>query len=131
MIKILEQFPPFLLAGIWAVFILVASTVGVGVSLPPDIFELLTWDKLAHAFVYFILCYLLYSSFSRKTNKRKAIIYAISISISYGILMEITQYSFFPNRYFEFFDIFANIVGSILNVVFIYFLTDKKSQSYG
>ncbi|MEM9885071.1 MAG: VanZ family protein [Bacteroidota bacterium] len=120
-----------MLAGIWASMILVLSTVGIGVNLPTTLSDIIAWDKLAHAFVYFILCYLLYQSFVKKRSQQRAILYALLLSIAYGILMEIIQYSFFPSRYFEFLDIFANIVGSILSIVLIYFLTDKKSQSYG
>ncbi|MEM0991612.1 MAG: VanZ family protein [Bacteroidota bacterium] len=120
MLKIINQFPPFLLVGLWAIFILLVSTVGIGVNLPSTLSDIIAWDKLAHAFVYLVLCYLIYHNLIQKTSKKRAKVYALTLSIGYGILMEIVQYSFFPNRYFEFLDIFANIVGSILSIVFIY-----------
>ncbi|MEL6719389.1 MAG: VanZ family protein [Bacteroidota bacterium] len=127
----MNKIPPFLIAGIWAIFILIVSTVGVGVNLPNTLSDIISWDKVAHAFVYFVLAYFLFKGFQAKTSNRKSNIYAFLISAGYGILMEIIQYSFFPNRYFEFLDILANIVGTIASLSFIYFLIIKKSQSYG
>ncbi|MEM1326363.1 MAG: VanZ family protein [Bacteroidota bacterium] len=115
----------------WALFILAASTIGVGVNLPNTFEDLVAWDKLAHAAVYTIFGLLLYLFWRIFTGRQKAMIWSWSVAVSYGIAMEVVQYSFFPNRYFEIFDIFANIVGATISLLLIYFLTDKKSQSYG
>ncbi|MEM8526744.1 MAG: VanZ family protein [Bacteroidota bacterium] len=127
----INKIPSFLIAGLWAVFILIASTVGVGMNLPSTMSDIISWDKVAHAFVYFVLAYFLFRGFQKRTSNQKSNIYAFLISAAYGVLMEIIQYSFFPNRYFEFLDILANIVGAIASLGFIYFLITKKSQSYG
>lgn len=124
----INRFSPFLLAGVWAIFILFLSTIGIGINLPSTWDSIIGWDKLAHAFVYFVLVYFLFRGFALQKPNLESSIYAFLISASYGILMEIVQYSFFPNRYFEFLDIIANIVGTIAGLLFIYFLTTKNSQ---
>ena len=116
---------------LWALFILAASTIGVGVNLPNTLSDLVAWDKIAHAMVYTIFGLLLYLFWKIFFNSRKAMLWSWLVAVFYGIAMEVVQYSFFPNRYFEIFDIFANIVGATISLLLIYFLTDKKSQSYG
>lgn len=127
----MNRISPLLISLAWASFILILSTVGIGVNLPTTLSDVISWDKLVHAIVYAVLSFFLYKACRFYFSKRKAIIYAWLIAVSYGLLMEIVQYSFFPNRYFELFDIFANIVGATINSLLIYFLTNKKSQSYG
>jgi len=129
--QILNSISPVAATIIWAVVILILSTVGVGVNIPSSWQDVFSWDKLAHAAVYFILCYFLHQSFITRKPTLTSNIYAFLISTSYGILIEIVQYSFFPDRYFELLDILANIVGTIASLSFIYFLIIKKSQSYG
>lgn len=110
---------------VWALIILVLSTVGIGINLSPSLWDIIGWDKLAHAFVYAVLCFLLIKALEKNgITLRRAIIYSLIISVVYGILMEIIQFTFFPNRYFEIFDIFANIVGAIS--IPLLFLRQKK-----
>lgn len=101
----------------WAIFILIASTVGVGFNLPTTWADVIGWDKLAHAFVYAVLCLLLIESFAKGRNLKSVVVLSVVISIAYGITMEFLQYTFFSNRYFEVFDIFANAVGSMLGAI--------------
>ncbi|MEM6698170.1 MAG: hypothetical protein AAF599_07225 [Bacteroidota bacterium] len=68
----MNKIPSFLIAGIWAMFILVVSTVGVGVNLPSTLSDIVSWDKVAHAFVYFVLAYFLFKGFSAKTSITKS-----------------------------------------------------------
>lgn len=127
----MNRISPLWVSLIWATFILILSTVGIGVNLPTTLSDIIAWDKLAHAFVYAVFSFFLYRTGLLYFSKKRALIYAWFIAVVYGITMEIVQYSFFPNRYFEIFDIFANIVGATINLLLIYFLTNKKSQSYG
>ncbi len=111
----------------WALFILFLSA-NPGINLPESFWDLLAIDKLAHAFVYGVLsCLLLYSFFlNDQKNIQKMKMISIIISSIYGILMEIMQYLFFPNRYFEFLDILANIIGAIIGVsIYRYFFKLK------
>ncbi len=77
--------------------------------------ELISPDKIGHLVVYGILSLTMIYGVQKKNGQVSKVnmIWILSISIIYGILMEIMQYCFFPNRYFEIFDIIANIIGSI------------------
>ena len=115
----IDKIPPFLLAGGWAIFILILSTVGIGVNLPASWWDIIGWDKLAHAIVYFVLTYWLIKGFQIRNTLAKAFLYAAILASSYGVLMEIVQKTFFTNRYFEVLDIIANIVGVMICVLWI------------
>lgn len=92
------------------------------VNLPEDLFDLLAPDKWAHAFVYGVLTLLIIRGYFTNSNwTKKTTIIAVLLASIFGILMEIMQYSFFPNRYFEFLDIIANISGSIGSLFFTRF----------
>ena len=112
----------FLPAFIWSLLILVLSTMP-SISLPETFWDLLSPDKWGHIIVYGIFTLLLIRGFRAKPTKKNIAI-AVFISILYGILMEIIQYSFFPDRYFEIYDIIANIIGSFGSLLFLkYFLS--------
>lgn len=92
-------------------------------SLPEIKLNLFQPDKLAHAAVYCLLTASLIWAFER--NKRlqvKTMWFSFAISCFYGILIECAQYSFFPDRYFEVYDIIANIIGSLLGLIVAFFL---------
>lgn len=89
----------------------------------PRFSNLLEPDKLAHAAAYFVLAGFLLWGFHRTVGVSPVVLAAaIVISSLYGASMEVIQYTFFPNRYFEVNDIIANIIGSILGVLGINFL---------
>ncbi|MFT4666632.1 MAG: VanZ family protein [Polaribacter sp.] len=106
----------------WSVIILLLSTRAT-INLPQSWGDLYSPDKFGHAFVYAVLCWLLLKAF-QKEKVRNAALLAVIISGSYGILMEVVQYSFFPNRFFEKYDIIANISGSLIG---LWLGTKKKS----
>ncbi len=115
---------------IWSLVILGLSTMP-GVNLPETFWDILSWDKLAHAIVYAIQCMLIlwggHKAKAATSLSQRLIIIALTISGAYGILMEIVQYSFFPNRYFEVQDIIANIIGSFIGLYLYrrYFFINK------
>jgi VanZ family protein len=111
---------------LWALFIL-ALSISPSPNLPEmNLFEP---DKLAHLFVYGVLVYLALQAYkSVKDLTLRIIIVLISSSVLYGLLLEIVQKNFFPNRYFEWGDVIANTVGSILGwIIFSYFNKRKSS----
>ncbi len=111
----------FLPAIVWALVIFGLSTTA-GENLPQIPWDLTSPDKWGHAIVYLIFALLLFYGFRQKMGMRKTtILLVLVISISYGILMEIVQYSFFPGRYFELNDIIANIIGALLSVLILKF----------
>ena len=111
----------FIPALLWAVLIFILST-GHSVQVP-RFSNLLEPDKLAHTAAYFVMAALLLWGFHRTIGVTSATMTgAIVISSLYGISMECVQYTFFPNRFFEVYDIIANIIGSILGVLGLNFL---------
>lgn len=95
-----------------------------GKNLPQiNLGELLEADKIAHVGVYLILTLLIFRGLSRRKRlDTRNVVWAILISIGYGIFLELGQYYFFPGRYFEFFDIVANIIGSISSLIILKFI---------
>ena len=104
----------FLPAIFWAILILTLSLMPAK-NLPEIHFDLLAPDKLAHAFVYAVLCILLLYGF--QNGHWKTGILTFLLSNGFGCTMEIFQYAFFPDRYFEFHDIIANAIGTILGIL--------------
>lgn len=82
----------------------------------------ITWvsspDKWAHAAVYALLATgVWHSATGMMTSERNRYALAFGVAAGYGIGMEIIQYSFFPGRYFEVWDIVANIIGAFVALV--------------
>ncbi len=83
-------------------------------------------DKLGHAFFYGILTILIIIRLKEASIfKDHQLKIAFIGAVAYGFLMEWMQWAFFPHRYFEFSDIFANIVGGLVGIVIYYFTQDK------
>lgn len=98
---------------IWAMIIFVLSTLP-GEQLP-QIDWLLAPDKFGHAGVYGVLAAGIFFSFRSYRQAVKTDYYwSFLLASSYGAAMEWIQYSFFPDRYFEFWDIVANIIGAFI-----------------
>lgn len=103
----------------WPAFLWLLVITGLsvmpGVQLPS--FQLFAADKLAHAFVYGVLTWLLLRANTRlvpgRTNRWNEII-MLCISTSYGVLMEFVQYAFIPGRFYEVDDMLANAFGCIV-----------------
>lgn len=111
----------FIPAIIWGLTILILSIIS-GVNLPKIAPKIISTDKLAHAAAYFVFCTtLIYGLTRNRFAFSRAVLTGLMISIGYGVVMEILQYSFFPHRYFEVWDIVANIIGSLISVLVSYF----------
>jgi VanZ family protein len=116
LIVLLKYYLPAIL---WAICIAVLSLMPAA-QLPKIELDLLAPDKLAHAFVYGVLTILLFWAFAKNQPLRWPIIRRCMIaSAGYGILLEWAQYAFFPSRYFEVYDIIANIIGIIISLLFV------------
>lgn len=113
----------FIPAIAWAAVIFILSATP-GKNLPQlDLGDLLEADKIAHVGVYLILTLLIFRGLSRRKRLNpRNITLAILISAGYGFFLELGQYYFFPGRYFEIFDIVANIIGSISSLIFLKFI---------
>lgn len=88
-----------------------------GTNLPTTLQSLISFDKAAHAMAYFVLAGLLTWGFHRRGSLGAQQAWLVILLASgYGVGVEVLQYTFFPYRYFEFLDIIANIIGSILGL---------------
>ena len=117
----------FFPAIIWGLIILYLSSSS-GVQFPASFWDFLAVDKLGHLIFYGILTYLIGLGFYKTKNQfinKKTLFISLIISTCYGICMELMQYSFFPNRYFEILDIIANISGSIVGILFFKYIYYK------
>jgi VanZ family protein len=111
-----------LLPVIWFLTITWLSTRG-GISLPH--FSLIGTDKLGHAAAYGLFVWLLLVAYN---ERGKRYYYGVGIfAFAYGTLMEVVQYLFFPNRYFELDDMMANGFGAILGVVAYHYTSKNKA----
>lgn len=114
----------------WAIFI-AALSLTPSINLPESFWDLLQPDKFAHAFVYGVLAFLGLRGFWKANNQitQKHNVFTILGSSIYGIMLEIMQYSFFPNRYFEVMDIIANIIGVFIGS-YLFKLFKEKFNNY-
>ena len=113
---------------IWAIIIFLLSTT-FGAKVPNPIPKLISQDKLGHLLAYFVLSAAFLWGFSRAgwLTRRKAY-WIILACASYGILLEFIQFAFFPERYFEWWDMLANLVGAFLAIFILRFI-NKSSQN--
>ena len=104
-----------LVPGLFWTAIIFGLSVMPAVNLPDSWADLLSWDKLAHAGIYGIQTWLLLQGL-RYTGHLNGgpILTVLAFSIAFGVAMEGVQWAFFPGRYFEFTDIVANVVGTVL-----------------
>lgn len=108
-----------LLSAGWAIVILILCGIP-GKKIPRMSF--LDWlrpDKVVHLFLFGIFCLLLISSFSFRKNtlpekSRKWL--GLSISILYGILIEVLQTYVFIDRSGDYRDAIANSLGALLGL---------------
>ncbi|PCH67426.1 MAG: VanZ family protein [Bacteroidetes bacterium] len=111
----------------WAIMVLTLSPKTALPQIP--LWGDITFDKFAHAFVYGILVVLLIIGFKKQFTysqlKYNAILFALAISISYGIILELLQI-FAKDRFVEVADITANFIGCILGFVFFFLIYGRK-----
>jgi len=102
----------------WTLLIIYLSS-GPGVQLPFTWTDVIGIDKVGHLVFYgvhtFLLIWTLGQNGWLEEGSRKYW-YSFLASTILGITMEIMQGAFYPNRYFEILDIFANIIGSFIGM---------------
>lgn len=91
-------------------------------AFPGPQIELDLWlaqDKINHLTAYGLLSVLIAWKNIKNQEKlsRKFFLIVLITSGTYGILMEIMQYLFFPNRYFDYGDMVANLLGSFFGLI--------------
>ena len=99
------------------------SLVTVGSLMPingPDLESFIDYDKIVHIIFYLVMSYLLCRSIGK--TKMSYILLSIVVCSLYGSLIEYLQGALDLGRYFDYYDIIANIIGSLIGA-FIYRLT--------
>jgi VanZ family protein len=91
--------------------------------------DLFKFDKFAHMMVFAILSFLMIIGFVKQYTyrilKEEAVKYALVISVSYGIILEVLQH-FIPNRTVELYDIIANTMGCFIGYGLFYLVYKWK-----
>lgn len=100
----------------WTIFIIVVSGLSKGTISSFNLDDLLSMDKLAHAFVYGMYV-VLWGLAERRDVKLSVTGWIFLTSVALGLLMEVLQATIFVGRYFEYYDIIANISGSIIGLI--------------
>ncbi|TSA20533.1 VanZ family protein [bacterium] len=106
------QLPPLL----WVVIIYFLSAIPsshLNFKLPPGS------DKVVHAIIYFVLCWLARRAFYNQTNflilRSSSFLGAFIFSVVYGLLDEYHQ-TFVPGRDADFYDLLADTGGALLYI---------------
>lgn len=115
---------------LWTIIILIlCSTPGQYIP-STNWLELLNFDKIVHASIFFILTnlWLIYLYTSLKLNL-KNIIVTVILCILYGGLLEFFQSSLFYNRSGDWLDFFANTFGCFTGLFFFTTIKNKSNIS--
>jgi VanZ family protein len=121
-----HTFLPFL----WAVFIL--ALCGLPGKDFPDLsfWQLLTFDKFAHAFVFAVLVVLLIVAFKKQSKyyflRQNAINTSLLSAIAYGGIVEILQQMLFSGRNADFLDFISNTIGCLVGLFCFYLIYVRK-----
>ncbi|MBL3655019.1 VanZ family protein [Fulvivirga sediminis] len=114
-------------AFLWSLLILVL-TLTPGESVP-DV-GLFDYDKLGHAFIFFVLSFLSINGIYRhpryNAKVNKAVIIGVLFSAFYGFTIELIQ-SVIPGRSMEAMDAIANIIGAILGLSLFYLMNKLRT----
>lgn len=120
---------PFIPALIWLIIIFILSGYP-GKNLPQAPFN--GFDKLVHLIIYAALTFLIAIGFFKQSiavskNTVFIIVFSSVISTFIGGAMELLQEYVFLNRYGDWFDFFANSVGSVMGMIVFYFVVRKRN----
>ena len=114
---------------LWALFILFITLIPGQYIPPASIWDFASFDKVVHFGVFAILIVLLALGFIKQYRfnifRSKAITIAFSISIPYGIFLEMIQGLWLDDRYFDVYDVIANAIGCILGIIIFKFVRHK------
>jgi VanZ family protein len=99
------------------------TTLLPSTSLPSSlsIWELLSFDSFAHAFMFCVLCFLMIVGLSKQFTyprlKNYAVRASLLISTLFGILIEVTQHFLIYGRQGDIIDVLANTIGCLLGIL--------------
>ncbi|MDG2433193.1 VanZ family protein [Flavobacterium sp.] len=79
-------------------------------------------DKVVHAsfhLLFVVLWFLYFNELFSKSFSTKALVFAFSLSVFYGIAIEIMQTIFTTTRSADVFDVVANLIGAIIGILLL------------
>lgn len=109
---------------IWFVLIVFASLAPSDKI--PDFHLFLYADKVIHFCMYAGFSFLLIPALIIKKKYKRSLYISLIISVFIGILMEYCQYLLAIGRTAEFFDLVANLIGSISGIAFYHLMIRNK-----
>lgn len=102
---------------LWATIMMLMPSSGF-----PSI-EIPNIDKLAHIGIYFLSFLLwVFSFFQGKSNVKYLVFSVITLLLFYGMVIEVVQGRWIPDRTFDLWDIVANLTGLIIGIVVFYII---------
>jgi len=113
------RWKPFLPALLWLVAI---TFLSLSSNVPMPKIDFFSPDKLAHAGAYALLTALLALGVRKSKNSplsRKNLFLIFCCAAGYGAFMEWVQGTYFPNRFFEYYDMLANASGALFAIVIL------------
>jgi len=117
---------------IWGIFIFIISSFP-GDDIPKSFMINIPFaDKIIHFFLYFLLVLLILFGYLRKSKTILTIrkfLFVFSISLLYGILLEVLQDLLFTMRSADLFDIAANAAGSFIGLLTFYYVVERRVKS--
>lgn len=115
-----------------ALFILYASVTPADNLTKVNLFNIKHLDKIIHFLMYYVFSLTLFASILKNTqlSNIKKMIITLTITISYGLLMESLQYVLTSDRSPEFYDALANTIGSLLAIISFPYLKRFKLSKY-
>lgn len=121
----------YLIPGILWLILLIALSLAPGDEMPQHVVSLFAFDKLMHWFFYGMLTHLwlvgLKKQYVYSWLKRKALLVVVLGVIVLGVIIELIQGSVISGRYFEIWDILANIIGCLMGILLFRFIYGKES----
>ena len=102
---------------LWAAVIMVLC--GIPGNKVPELtfWQWLKPDKITHLLIFGVLCYLLLAAFYHQASpgilRNHAVLWALLITIGYGILTEVLQVYVFVKRFGDVRDALANALGAV------------------
>lgn len=112
------RWKPFLPALLW---LLAITFLSLSSNVPMPKVNFFSPDKVAHAGAYAVLTGLLALGLRKPqgslSNRNLLLIFCFAAG--YGALMEWVQGTFFPNRFFEYYDMLANASGALFAIIIL------------
>lgn len=119
---------------IWAIIILFLSLTPSHEMPDTNIWDFLSFDKLAHMFFYALLALQLIIAFKKQYSnsalKHNAIAIGFIISMLYGIIIETLQYYMYAGRTADLIDIIANFIGAFIGVSSFFVIYNQPLKQY-